>query len=127
MSARLLTLLGGQLDAEELHYVGPQSGCPYVRRRAGTKLGKATTLTEKLYFFPDLNQAGEYRGTLNFGAVTKMNKWLGWQNPFGDIYVTNPPAGKKQNDIGADDGIERVIHALRADKEKSTPPRSLAS
>jgi hypothetical protein len=24
---------------------------------------------------------------------------LGWQNQFGDIYVTNPPLGKKQNDI----------------------------
>jgi hypothetical protein len=31
--------------------------------------------------------------------VTKLNKWLGWQNSFGDIYVTNPPGGKRQNDI----------------------------
>jgi putative salt-induced outer membrane protein YdiY len=70
-----------------------------------TKLGKATTLTEKLYFFPDLNEAGDYRGTFNFGAVTKINKWLGWQNAFGDIYVTNPPAGKKQNDIVLTTGL----------------------
>jgi hypothetical protein len=33
------------------------------------------------------------------GTVTKISKWLGWQNQFGDIYVTNPPAGKKQNDV----------------------------
>jgi hypothetical protein len=32
-------------------------------------------------------------------ALTKISKWLGWQNAFGDIYVTNPPAGAKQNDI----------------------------
>jgi putative salt-induced outer membrane protein len=70
-----------------------------------TKLGKATALTEKLYFFPDLNEAGEYRGTFNFGTVTKINKWLGWQNAFGDIYVTNPPAGKKQNDIVLTTGL----------------------
>ena len=31
--------------------------------------------------------------------MTKISKWLGWQNAFGDIYVTNPPAGAKQNDI----------------------------
>ena len=63
------------------------------------KLGLSTVLTEKLYFFPDFNESGEYRATFNFGTVTKINKWLGWQNAFGDIYVTNPPAGKRQNDI----------------------------
>jgi putative salt-induced outer membrane protein YdiY len=63
------------------------------------RLGAATVLTQKLYAYPDLNDAGEYRTTFNFGTVTKLNKWLGWQNSFGDIYVTNPPAGKKQNDI----------------------------
>ena len=63
------------------------------------KLGQATVLTQKLYAYPDLNEAGEYRATFNLGTVTKLNKWLGWQNAFSDIYVTNPPAGKKTNDI----------------------------
>ena len=63
------------------------------------KLGKNTILIQKLYFFPNLNDTGEYRATFNFGTVTKINKWLGWQNAFGDIYVTNPPVGSKQNDI----------------------------
>jgi putative salt-induced outer membrane protein YdiY/small nuclear ribonucleoprotein (snRNP)-like protein len=63
------------------------------------KLGMSTLLTEKLYFFPNLNDTGEYRATFNLGTVTKISKWLGWQNAFGDIYVTNPPAGAKQNDI----------------------------
>ena len=63
------------------------------------KIGAATVITQKLYFYPNLNDTGEYRATFNFGTVTKLNKWLGWQNAFGDIYVTNPPAGKKQNDI----------------------------
>ena len=40
-----------------------------------------------------------YETAFNFGTVTKISKWLGWQNAFGDIYVTNPPAGAKQNDI----------------------------
>lgn len=63
------------------------------------KLGKSTTLNEKLYFFPDLNSAGDFRGTFDFGTVTKLNKWLGWQNVFADVYVTNPPPTKRQNDI----------------------------
>jgi putative salt-induced outer membrane protein YdiY len=63
------------------------------------KLGKSTTVNQRLIFYPDINSAGDFRGTFDFATVTKMNKWLGWQNSFSDVYVTNPPAGKKQNDL----------------------------
>ncbi len=63
------------------------------------KLRASTSLTQSLYFYPNLSSAGDYRSTFNFGTVTKLSKWLGWQNAFGDIYVSNPPAGKKKNDI----------------------------
>jgi putative salt-induced outer membrane protein YdiY len=63
------------------------------------KLTKSTVLNERLYFFPNLTSAGDYRGTFDFATVTKMSKWLGWQNSFSDVYVTNPPVGKKQNDL----------------------------
>lgn len=63
------------------------------------KYRKNTVLNERLYFFPNLNSAGDYRGTFDFASVTKISKWFGWQNSFEDVYVSNPPAGKKQNDI----------------------------
>jgi putative salt-induced outer membrane protein len=63
------------------------------------KLSKSTVITQNLYFYPDLTNTGEYRGTFKFGTVTKINKWLGWQNSFGDIYVSQVPPGKKQNDL----------------------------
>ena len=63
------------------------------------KFGKSTVITEKLYFFPDLSNTGEYRATFDFGTVTKISKWLGWQNQFTDIYVSNPPLGTKKNDL----------------------------
>jgi putative salt-induced outer membrane protein len=63
------------------------------------KLGKSTVLTQNLYFFPDLQDTSQYRGTFNFGTVTKISNWLGWQNQFGDIYVSNPPVGAKKNDL----------------------------
>ena len=69
------------------------------------KLGKTTVLTQNLYFYPNLTNTGEYRGTFSLGLVTKINKWLGWQNSFGDIYVSNPPAGKKKNDILLSTGL----------------------
>lgn len=75
------------------------------------KLGKTTVVTQKLYFFPNLSDTGEYRMAFNLGTVTKINKWLGWQNAFSDIYVTNPPAqpagtpALKKNDIILTTGI----------------------
>ena len=63
------------------------------------KLGKSTDITQNLGFFPDLQNTGQYRFTFNLGTVTKLNKWLGWQNQFGDIYVSNPPVGSKKNDV----------------------------
>jgi putative salt-induced outer membrane protein YdiY len=68
-------------------------------------LGKSTVVTEKGYIFPDFNDFSQYRATFALGTVTKINKWFGWQNSFGDIYVTNPPTGKKANDILLSTGI----------------------
>ena len=73
------------------------------------KLGKSTTLNEKLYFFPDLNSASDYRGTFDFGTVTKLNKVLGWQLTFSDVYVTNPPPLKRQNDVIFTTGLNVTI------------------
>jgi hypothetical protein len=63
------------------------------------KLGKSTVINQNVGFFPNLQQTGEYRFIFNIGSVTKINKWLGWQNQLGDIYVTNPPTGSKSNDV----------------------------
>lgn len=63
------------------------------------KIHASTVLTQSLYFYPDLQDTSDYRGTFNFGTVTKFSKWLGWQNQFSDIYVSNPPEGAKQNDV----------------------------
>jgi len=63
------------------------------------KLGKSTVITQNFYFYPNLQQTGQYRGTFNFGTVTKIAKWFGWQNQFTDIYVSNPPTGTRNNDV----------------------------
>lgn len=64
------------------------------------KFGEGSTvLTEKLNFLPDLSDTGQYQGAFLLGTVTKLGKWLGWQNQFSDIYVSNPPIGTKKNDV----------------------------
>ena len=69
-------------------------GDEFMRKVAGNMV-----ITQSFYFFPDLTNTGEYRGTFNLGTVTKISKWLGWQNSYSDIYVSDPPLGKKKNDI----------------------------
>jgi len=114
-SKTILDFLGGVNYTHETYSNGnPVEGFPGVFESYGRtnrfaaltlgeelnqKLGKSTVVTENAYFYPDLQQTGEYRFTFNIGSVTKFNKWLGWQNQFGDIYVTNPPTGSKNNDI----------------------------
>jgi putative salt-induced outer membrane protein len=73
------------------------------------KAGKTTILTEKLYVFPDLSDTSNYRATFSLGTVTKISKWLGWQNQFGDIYVSNPPATAKKNDVIFTTGLNIAI------------------
>ncbi len=65
------------------------------------KAGKSTVITQKFYMYPDLSSgyAGQYRGEFDLGTVTKISKWLGWQNQFTDLYVSNPPSGTKDNDV----------------------------
>ena len=63
------------------------------------KLGKSTVLAQNFTFFPNLQDTGEYRFVFNLGTVTKINKWLGWTNQFGNIYVSNPPSEAKKNDV----------------------------
>jgi putative salt-induced outer membrane protein len=113
----VLNFLGGVNYTHEVYSNGPQVIPPtvpptyqsygvtnrFVALTLGEeltqKLGKSTGLTENFYFFPNLQQTGQYRTTFNVGSVTKINKWLGWQNQFSDVYVSNPPSTAKDNDV----------------------------
>ncbi len=63
------------------------------------KLGKSTVITQKLDFYPAITESGQYQEAFLLGTVTKISKWFGWQNQFSDLYVSNPPAGTKKNDV----------------------------
>jgi Protein of unknown function, DUF481 len=62
-------------------------------------------LNERFEFFPNVSNTGAYRFTFDAHAVTKLNKWLGWQVSFDDLYVSNPPTGIKQNDLILSTGL----------------------
>ncbi|HZP63163.1 MAG TPA: DUF481 domain-containing protein [Terriglobales bacterium] len=95
---------------------GPGNG-PLIRNFPGLtlgeeftqKLGLSTLLTEKAYVYPDIDPTGDYRLTFNVGSSTKLSKWLSWQNAFGDIYVNDPPDGKKRTDLLLTTGLNVTI------------------
>lgn len=64
-----------------------------------------TTFSERFEFFPNVSDTGAYRYTLDAHAVTKLRSWLGWQVSFGDLYVSNPPVGIKNNDLILSTGL----------------------
>lgn len=98
--ATTLDLLAGLTYTHESYFLFSRSfPAAIFGEELSHKWGANTILIQRLNFYPNLDDRGEYRATFDFGTVTKLNKWLGWQNSFGDIYITNPPAGKKQNDI----------------------------
>jgi hypothetical protein len=64
-----------------------------------------TTFSERFEFFPNVSDTGAYRYTLDAHAVTRLNRWLGWQASFDDLYVGNPPTGIKKNDLILSSGL----------------------
>jgi putative salt-induced outer membrane protein YdiY len=105
-----LELLGGANFTRESYveiqrnFAAGQSGEEFK-----LKLGKNMSLTQRLTFFADLTERESsglnYRTNFSLGTVTKIVKWLGWQNNFSDSYVTNPPAGKKRNELVFTSGL----------------------
>ncbi|MGA7293218.1 MAG: DUF481 domain-containing protein [Terriglobales bacterium] len=67
------------------------------------KLGKSTVVTQSFFLYPSLTETTftlpnnltenerVLRGAFNLGVVTKLNKWLGWQMAFGDVFDNHPP------------------------------------
>jgi putative salt-induced outer membrane protein len=64
-----------------------------------------TSVVEQLYFFPYLNDTGNYRGTFNFGVASKFYRGLTWNLNFGDIYNSQPVEGKRNNDVVLTTGL----------------------
>lgn len=74
------------------------------------KLSDRVSFKERLVFFPNLTETGEYRLNFDTSAVTNLNKWLGWHVTLSDRYLSNPVLGAKNNDLLLTTGV-RVTFA----------------
>ena len=105
--ATTLDVLGGIGYTYENYSTGLVNN--FINANIGEELNHSftadTTLFEKLYFFPYLNDPGNYRGTFDFGVATKFYRALTWNLTLGDIYNSIPVPGKRNNDLVLTTGV----------------------
>lgn len=64
------------------------------------KLGSVSLLTQRFYYYPNLNNGGGYHTTLDLGLSTKIKSWLGWQLGASDHYTSYISVpGNVKNDL----------------------------
>ena len=69
------------------------------------KLSDRVALNERLTFFPNMSETGEYRMTFDSGLITKLNTWLDWHITLSDRYISNPVEPAKKNDFLLTTGV----------------------
>ena len=69
------------------------------------KVSRSTLLHQKLVFYPNLTDTGQYRVNFDTDAVTGINKWLAFHLTFSDRYLSNPVFGAKSNDLLLTTGV----------------------
>lgn len=63
------------------------------------KLSAKTSFREKLTFYPNLSDTGNYRMNFDASAVTVFWRWLSWQFSVSDRLLSSPIPGRKKNDL----------------------------
>jgi putative salt-induced outer membrane protein YdiY len=75
------------------------SGELLVGEELNYKISERVSFQERLQFFPNMSDTGEYRITFDSAVVTRLSKWLTWNLIVSDRYSSNPPPGSKNNDL----------------------------
>ena len=73
------------------------------------KLNDRAGLTERMTFYPNLSQAGQYYLTLDSTATTRVYRRISWQVTFSDRYLTNPVPGTQKNDLLLTTGLRITL------------------
>jgi putative salt-induced outer membrane protein YdiY len=98
-------LFGGTFNREFFTTFNRSSAEVLLGETFTRKFLVSSAFNESLFFFPNLSYTGNYRSTLSLGLVTKLTKILSWQTSFNDYYLSDPPPGKKTNDLLLSTGL----------------------
>jgi putative salt-induced outer membrane protein YdiY len=98
-------LFGGTFDREFFTTFNRSSAEVLVGETLSRKFLASSAFNESIFFYPNMSSTGNYRSTISMGLVTKLTKFLSWQTSFNDYYLSDPPAGKKTNDLLLSTGL----------------------
>lgn len=106
-AATTFDLFGGASLNQEFFSTGltRRSGELVLGEALDHKLNVAVNLHERLEFYPNLSEIGEYRMVFDTAAITKLSKYLSWQIDLSDRYLSNPVFGLKGNDLLLTTGV----------------------
>jgi len=107
----VLDVFGGGSYNKEYFSTGlhRSSGEALVGEELSHKLSARSLLKQRLAFFPNLSETGEYRLNFDTSLVTNLNRWLSWQATFSNRYLSNPVPGAKSNDVLLTTGIRLTL------------------
>ena len=69
------------------------------------KILESTSISEKLSFYPNLSETGEYRVQFDATLSAELNRWLAWHITLSDRFLSNPIPTVKKNDVLLTTGI----------------------
>lgn len=75
------------------------------------RVNDRTSINERLAFYPNMSNTGEYRLQFDSSVTTDIFKWLGWNITLSDRFLSNPVPGRQKNDILLTTGVRMVFGA----------------
>lgn len=82
-----------------------KSGELLINEELGLKVNSRLRLSQRMSFYPNLSDTGEYRLNLDTGASMPVFGWLEWNIGFSSRFLSNPPPGRQKNDLLYTTGI----------------------
>jgi putative salt-induced outer membrane protein YdiY len=102
---------GASLNQEYFTNLTRRSGELLAGESLDHKLSSAFSIKERLEFYPNVTDLGQYRIVFDTAAITKISKFLSWQVAASDRYITNPVNGLKGNDLLFTTGVRVAFGA----------------
>ncbi|HZU21750.1 MAG TPA: DUF481 domain-containing protein, partial [Terriglobales bacterium] len=102
---------GGSLNQEYFTTLTRRSGELLAGESLDHKLSSSFSVRERLEFYPNISDIGQYRVVFDLGAIAKVTKIFSWQVDASDRYITNPVNGLKGNDLLFTTGVRVAFGA----------------
>jgi putative salt-induced outer membrane protein YdiY len=96
---------GGSFNQEFFTSETRKSGEIVLGQELTYKLVEAMALSERLAFYPNLSETGEYRLQFDSTLTTEIAQWLAWHFTISDRFLSNPIPGVKKNDVLITTGV----------------------